>query len=110
METMNSSGLPVLFEEYITNINRIIVLILHQKQDKGVQQHMIMHVLVQMMLLTVLKVGFCRYYHFTGTSIFKFLLNISKFCKHQLLLTAYAKGTKHFQLKTGADPGGLGPP
>ena len=46
LETMDASGLPVLyFEEYKTDLNKIISLILHQKQAKGIMEHVLLHIL-----------------------------------------------------------------
>ena len=66
-EDMDSSGMPVLyFEELQTDLNNILVVVLHQKKEKGNREHMILLCLVQMSLMTATKVSYCRNYKFTG--------------------------------------------
>ena len=67
LQEMDSTGMPVLFfEELQTDLNNILVVVLHQKKEKGNREHMILLCLVQMSLMTATKVGYCKNYRFTS--------------------------------------------
>ena len=62
LKVMDEMSNPVFFfEELQTDLN-IFIVVLHQKRDKTNREHMILHALVQMTLITVLKVVYCRNY------------------------------------------------
>ena len=56
------------------DLNNILVIVLHQMKDKGTREHMILHCLVQMNLMTAPKVGYCRNYKFISKVVELYLI------------------------------------
>ena len=70
LEKIKNSACPLMyFEELQTKLCNILCAVIHQKKEKGQCGHLLLYLVTQMTLVTVPKVGYIRYFKFTGTSI-----------------------------------------
>ena len=80
LQEIENSACPLMyFEELQTKLCNILCAVIHQKKEKGQHEHLLLYLVAQMTLVTVPKVGYARYFEFTGTSIAFFVLILEMF-------------------------------